>query len=157
MTQACRQFTKIYSITECCHILWAIKCDGWFFFNKMKLSQDLVSGNWRDPPSLLLSLIMNKVMFAEVIHRLTFPHEWERSTQPQQPGYMPKTDAKAPRNGSKPMHLGVADRTQTNPGPQPGRTKWIHPRKLRHSKIKALIDPVLAKVGNHFASPFRIF
>ncbi len=100
---------------------------------------------------MLLSLIMDKVMFAEVIHRLTFPREWEISTQPQQPGYMPKTDAKAPHNGNKPMHPGVGDRTQTNPGPQPGETKWIHPRKLRHSKIKALTDPVLAKVGNCFA------
>ena len=133
---------KTYSVTVCRHIIWAVICDGWFFFNKVKLSQDLVSGNWRDPPNLLLSLIMDKVMLAEVIHRPTFPYEWELSTQPQQPGYMPKTDAKVPQNGNKPTHAGAGDRKQTNPGPQPGGTKWIHTHKLRHSKIKALIDPV---------------
>jgi hypothetical protein len=127
---------KTYSVTVCPHIVWAIICNRRFFFNKVKLSQDLVSGNWRDLPSLLLSLIMDKVMFAEVIHRPTFPRKWEISTQPQQPGYMPKTNAKAPQNGNKLMHPGVGDRTQTNQGPQPGGTKWIHPRKLRHSKTK---------------------
>ncbi len=141
---------ETYRVTVCCHIVWAITCDRRFFFNKVKLSQDLVLGNWRDPPSSLQSLIMDKVMFAEVIHRPTFPHKWEISTQPQQPGYMPKTDAKAPRNSNKPTHPGAGDRTQTNPGPQPGGTKWIHPRELRHSKIKALIDPVLARLGNCF-------
>ncbi len=109
-----------------------------------------MSGNWRDPPSLLLSLIMNKVMFAEVIHCLTFPCKWEISTQPQQPCYMPKTDAKAPQNGNKHMLPGAGDRTQTNLGPQSSGTKWIHPHELQHSKIKALIDPVLARVGNRF-------
>ncbi len=64
---------------------------------------------------------------------------------------MPKTDAKAPRNGNKLMHPGAGDRTQTNPGPQPDRTKWIHPCKLWNSKIEALIDPVLAREGNCFA------
>ncbi len=142
---------KTYSITVCRHIVWAIICNGQFIFNKVNLSQDLVSGNWRDPPRSLLSLIMDKVMFAEVIHRLTFPCKWEISTQPQQPGYMQKTDGKAPQNGDKLMHPGAGDRTQTNPGAQSIGTKWIHPRKLRHSIIKALIDPVLAKVGNCFA------
>ncbi len=94
---------------------------------------------------------MDKVMFAEVIHHPTFPCKWEISTQPQHPGYMPKTDAKVPRHGNEPTHPGARDRAQTNPGPQPSRTKWIHPRKLRHTKIKALIDPVLARVGNRFA------
>ncbi len=94
---------------------------------------------------------MDKVMFAEVIHHLTFPRKWEISTQLQQLGYMPKTDAKAPQNSNEPTHPGAGDRTQTNPGPQPGGTKWIHPHKLRHLKIKALIDPVLARVRNCFA------
>jgi hypothetical protein len=102
-------------------------------------------------PSSLLSLIMDKVMFAEVIHRPTFPCKWEISIQPQHTGYMPKTDPKVLRHSNKLTHPGAGDRAQTNPGPQPSGTKWIHPRELRHTKIKALIDPVLARGGNRFA------
>jgi hypothetical protein len=87
---------KTYSVAVRHHIVWAIICNGQFLFNKVKLSQDLVSGHWRDPPSSLLSLIMDKVMFAEVIHCPTFLCKWEISTQPQYPDYMPKTDPKAP-------------------------------------------------------------
>jgi hypothetical protein len=87
---------ETYSVTVCCHIVWAIICNGQFLFNKVILSQYSVSGHWRDLPSMLLSLIMDKFMFSEVIHRPIFPRKWETSTQPQHPGYMLKTDPKAP-------------------------------------------------------------
>ena len=106
-------------------------------------------GTMERSASSLLSLIMDKVTFAEVIHRPMFPCRWETSTQPQQPGYTPKSDSKMPRHGNKPTHPGVGNRTPTNPGPQSGGTKWAHPRELRHPKIEALMDPVMAKVGNH--------
>ncbi len=64
---------ETYSVTVSCHIVWAIICDRQFFFNKVELSQDLVLGQWRDPPSFLMNRIMDRVMFAEVIHRPTFP------------------------------------------------------------------------------------
>jgi hypothetical protein len=94
---------------------------------------------------------MDKVMFAEVIHCPTFLRKWEVSTQPQHPGYMPKTDPKAQQHGDKSTHPVDGEMAQTNPGPQTSGTKWIHPRELRHAKIKALIDPVVARVGNCFA------
>ena len=64
---------------------------------------------------------------------------------------MPKTDPKVPRHNNKPTHLGVGDRIATNPGPQPGKIKWVHLWELWHLKIKALMNPVMAKVGNSFA------
>jgi hypothetical protein len=94
------------------------------------LSQDLVLGQWKDLPRLLLNLIMDKLMFAEVIHHPTFPLELEISTQPQQPGYMPKINPKVPRHKNKPTHPGVGDRITSNPGPQPGKIKWVHLREL---------------------------
>ncbi len=64
---------KTYNINVCCHIMWAIICDGRFFFNKVKVSHNLVSGNWRDPSSLLLSLIMDKVKFCRSNSPSNFP------------------------------------------------------------------------------------
>jgi hypothetical protein len=59
---------EAFTVPVCRHIVWAIVCDGRFFFSKVKLSQDLMPGTgWKDPPSSLLSLIMDKVMFAEQI------------------------------------------------------------------------------------------
>jgi hypothetical protein len=64
---------KAFMVPVCC-IVWAIVCDDLFFFSKVKLSQDLMPGTgWKDPPSSLLSLIMDKVMFAEQIMRPMFP------------------------------------------------------------------------------------
>jgi hypothetical protein len=57
---------KAFMVPVCRRIVRAIVCDGRFFFSKVKLSQDLMPGmRWKDPPSSLLSLIINKVMFAE--------------------------------------------------------------------------------------------
>ena len=62
----------------CQHIIWAIVCDGRFFFSKVKLSQDLIPRvRWKDCPTSLLNLILNKVMFAEQIIRPIFLLEWE--------------------------------------------------------------------------------
>ncbi len=45
-------------------------------FSKVKLSQDLIPGvGWKDPPTSLLNLILEKVMFAEPIIRPTYPTE----------------------------------------------------------------------------------
>jgi hypothetical protein len=118
-----------------------------FFLEQSEVKSGLGVRELRDRPSLLLSLIMDKVMFAEVIHHPTFPSEWEIITQLQQPGYTPKTDGKAPRNGDKPTHPGVRDRTRTNPGPQPVGTKWIHPCELRHSKNHSSNRPSLSQSG----------
>jgi hypothetical protein len=64
---------EAFTVPVCRRIVWAIICDGRFFFSKVKLSQDLMPGTgWKDPPSSLLSLIMDNVMFAEQIMRPTF-------------------------------------------------------------------------------------
>jgi hypothetical protein len=69
---------EAFTVPMCCRIVWAIVCNGRFFFSKVKLSQDLMPGmGWKDPPSSLLSLIMDKVMFAEQIMQPTFPMDWE--------------------------------------------------------------------------------
>ncbi len=69
---------EAFTVPVCCRIVWAIVCNGRFFFSKVKLSQDLMPGmGWKDCPTSLLNLIMDKVMFAEQIIRLTFPAEWE--------------------------------------------------------------------------------
>jgi hypothetical protein len=57
---------KAFTVPMCRRIVWAIVCDGWFFFSKVKLSQDLIPGmGWKDCPTSPLNLIMDKVMFAE--------------------------------------------------------------------------------------------
>jgi hypothetical protein len=67
---------EAFTVPVCCCIVWAIVCNGRFFFSKVKLSQDLIPGlGWKDPPMLLLYLIMDKVMFAEQIIRPTFSLE----------------------------------------------------------------------------------
>ncbi len=67
-----------FNINVCRCIIWAIVCDGRFFFSKVKLSQDLIPGvGWKDQPTSLLNLILDKVMFAEPILQPTYPTEWE--------------------------------------------------------------------------------
>jgi hypothetical protein len=67
-----------FNVNVCHRIIWAIVCDGRFFFSKVKLSQDLISGfGWKDCPTSLLNLILDKVMYAEPIMRQTFPIKWE--------------------------------------------------------------------------------
>ena len=74
---------KAFTVPVCLRIIWAILCDGRFFFSKVKLSQDLIPGSgWKDPPMSLLYLIMDKVMFAEQIIWPTFPSEWETVVEP---------------------------------------------------------------------------
>jgi hypothetical protein len=69
---------KAFMVPVCCLIVWAIVCNGRFFFSKENLSQDLMPGTgWKDPPSSLLSLIMDKVMFAEQIMQPMFPTDSE--------------------------------------------------------------------------------
>ncbi len=67
-----------FTMPVCRRIIWAIVCDGHFFFSKVKLSQNLIPGvGWKDCPTSLLNLIHDKVMFAEQIICQTFPPEWE--------------------------------------------------------------------------------
>ena len=149
-----------FNINVCRRIIWAIVCDGRFFFSKVRLSQDLIPGvGWRDRPTSLLNLIMDKVMFAEPIMRPTYPTEWEqvevppptrqtehrfgyRSTQPQGQG--------EPAEGRS----GTYQQAQHQQGQhQQGRQGQVRgsqhqgttPRDARHPKIKALLDPLLAK------------
>ncbi len=69
---------EAFTVPVCRRIVWAIVCDGRFFFSKVKLSQDLTPGmGWKDRPVSLLNLIMDKVMFAEQIICPTFLAEWE--------------------------------------------------------------------------------
>ncbi len=67
-----------FTMPVCRRIIWAIVCDGRFFFSKVKLSQDLIPElGWMDCSTSLLNLILDKVMFTEQIIRPTFPSEWE--------------------------------------------------------------------------------
>jgi hypothetical protein len=69
---------EAFTLPVCRRIVWAIVCDGRFFFSKVKLGQDLMPGmGWKDCPTSLLNLIMDKVMFAEQIICPTFLAEWE--------------------------------------------------------------------------------
>jgi hypothetical protein len=68
----------VFNIIVCRRIIWAIVCDGRFFFSKVKLGQDLIPGiGWKDRPTSLLNLILEKVMFAKPILRPTYPTEWD--------------------------------------------------------------------------------
>jgi hypothetical protein len=67
-----------FNVNVCHRIIWAIVCNGRFFFSKVKLSQDLIPGfGWKDRPTSLLNLILDKVTFAKPIMRPTFPIEWK--------------------------------------------------------------------------------
>jgi hypothetical protein len=67
-----------FNINVCRRIIWAIVCDRRFFFSKVKLSQDLIPGiRWKDRPTSLLNLILEKVMFAKSILRPTYPTKWD--------------------------------------------------------------------------------
>jgi hypothetical protein len=98
---------EAFTVPVCGRIIWAIVCDGRFFFSKVKLSQRLMPGTgWKDPPSSLLSLIMDKVMFAEQIMQPTFPMDWETvvespiNNRGDQRGGTPRTgDRSQPRGG----------------------------------------------------------
>jgi hypothetical protein len=148
---------KAFTVPVCRRIVWAIVCNGQFFFSKVKLSQDLIPGSgWKDPPTSLLYLIMDKVMFTEQIIRPTFPSEWEtvveplpthRGNQRTGGGTSQTGDCSQPRGG------GNQGGNQGNPYQQGEQcqqgqktmTAWTSPKEARHPKIKALMDPLLAK------------
>jgi hypothetical protein len=155
---------EAFNINVCRRIIWAIVCDGRFFFSKVRLSQDLIPGvGWRDRPISLLNLIMDKVMFAEPIMRPTYPTEWEHvevplpgrqneQRDPQRFGYrIPQPQGQ----GDPGVGQGGANQQgqyqqglhhQGGPGQVKGSPQQgITPRDARHPKIKALLDPLLAK------------
>ncbi len=72
-----------FNVNVCRCIIWAIECDGHFFFSKVKLSQHLIPGvGWKDRLTSLLNLNLDKVMFAKPIMRPTFPIKWEYTVEP---------------------------------------------------------------------------
>ena len=53
-----------YTSNVCRHIVWAIVCDGQYFFSKVKLCPDLKNGVWDDPPKSLLDLSIDRGIYA---------------------------------------------------------------------------------------------
>jgi hypothetical protein len=155
-----------FNVNVCHHIIWAIVCDGRFFFSKVKLSQDLIPGvGWKDCPTSLLNLILDKVMFAPIM-RPTFPIEWEYTMEPLPDACQNKQQGGTPCFGDRVQPQGGSDqgkgkggayqhgnqyqqgRTGGNQYQQQGRGNlqpWTSPRDVRHPKIKALINPLLTK------------
>ena len=154
-----------FNINVCRRIIWAIVCDGRFFFSQVRLSQDLIPGiGWRDRPTSLLNLIMDKVMFAEPIQRPTYPTEWEhvevtpptrQNEQQIQPRFGYRSTQPQGQGDTGEGRSGTYQQAQYQQGqPQQGRQGHVKgsqhqrgttPRDARHPKIKALIDPLLAK------------
>ncbi len=157
-----------FNLNVCRRIIWAILCDGRFFFSKVKLSQDLIPGiGWKDRPTSLLNLILDrKVMFAEPIMHPTFPIKWEYTVEPPPATRHSKQRGGTPRFGDHAQPQGGGDQGKGKGGSyqqgnqyQQGRTggnqyqqqgrgtpqPWTSPRNACHPKIKALIDPLLAK------------
>ncbi len=156
-----------FNVNVCHRIIWAIVCDGCFFFSKVKLSQDLIPGiGWKDHPTSLLNLILDKVMFAKAIMRPTFPIEWEYTMEPPPAACQNEQQGGTPRFGDHTQLQGGGDQGKGKGGAyqhgnqyQQGWTggnqyqqqghgylqPWTSPRDARHPKIKVLIDPLLAK------------
>jgi hypothetical protein len=148
-----------FNINVCHCIIWAIVCDGRFFFSKVKLSQDLIPGvGWKDCPTSLLNLILEKVMFAEPILWPTYPTEWDYMEPPpatcqnEQRGGTPRFGDRTQPQGAREQGKGRGGSYQQGQYQQ-GRNgqsrgtqqQWTNPRNARHPKIKALIIPLLAK------------
>ena len=135
-----------YTSNVCRHIVWAIVCDGRYFFSKVKLCRDLKNGVWDDPPKSLLELSIDKVIYANIIERPNYPKEWtEQVRQPAQP----QTQG---ARGALPTATQPQQANQQNASTGSGqRTPYVHPRESRHGLIKALVDPVIAKFGAKFA------
>jgi hypothetical protein len=150
-----------------CRIIWAIVCDGRFFFSKVKLSQDLIPGvGWKDCPTSLLNLILDKVMFAEPIMHPTFLIEWEYTVEPPPAAHHNKQWGETPHFRDRAQLQGGGNQgkgkggsyqqgnqyqqcqTGVNQYQQQGRGNlqpWTSPWDARHPKIKVLIHPLLAK------------
>ncbi len=156
-----------FTVPVCQRIIWAIVCDGHFCFSKVKLSQDLIPGvGWKDCPTSLLNLILDKVMFAEQIICPTFPSEWETVVESpltnngynKQRGPMPRFGDRLQSQGGGNQGEGKGrqdphgnqyqqSRTSGNQYQQQGcgnPQTWTSPRDTRLPKIKVLIDPLLA-------------
>ncbi len=156
-----------FNVNVCPCIIWTIVCDGHFCFSKVILSQDLIPGvGWKDCPTALLNLILDKVMFAEPIMCPTFPIKWEYTMEPLPATRHNKQRGGTPRFGDRTQPQGGGNQGEGKGGSyqqgnqyQQGRTggnqyqqqgsgnpqPWTSPRDARHPKIKALIDPLLAK------------
>jgi hypothetical protein len=157
-----------FTVPVCRRIIWAIVCDGCFCFSKVKLSQDLIPGvGWKDHPTSFLNLILNKVMFAEQIIHPTFPLEWETVVESpltsngynEQRGPIPCFGDRLQSHGGVNQGEGKGRQyphgnqyqkswTSGNQYQQQGRGNpqtWTSMRDACHPKIKALINPLLAK------------
>jgi hypothetical protein len=157
-----------FNVNVCRCIIWAIECDGHFFFSKVKLSQHLIPGvGWKDRLTSLLNLNLDKVMFAKPIMRPTFPIKWEYTVEPPPAAHQNKQwggtpwcfgDHAWPQRGGN-QGKGKGGAYQHGNQHQQGRTggnqyqqqgcgnpqPWTSPRDAPHPKIKAPINPLLAK------------
>jgi hypothetical protein len=134
------------SSSVCRHIVWAIVCDGRYFFSKVKLCRDLKHGVWDDPPKSIFDLSIDRVIYANIINRPNYPKEWteqvRQAVQPQ--GHYARATlppSAQPQQASQPA-AATGSRQ---------RMPYIHPLESRHGLIKTLVDPVIAKFGPKFA------
>jgi hypothetical protein len=98
-----------FNINVCRRIIWAIVCNGRFFFSKVKLSQDLIPGvGWKDRPTSLLNPILEKVMFAKPILRPTYPTEWDY-VEPPPATRQNKQQGGTPRFGDRTQPQGARE------------------------------------------------
>jgi hypothetical protein len=128
---------KSLTVPVCCRIVWAIVCNGRFFFSKVKLSQDLMPGmGWKDRPTSPLNLIMDKVMFAEQIIHPTFPVERElvMSSPLTSRGYNKQQGAMpcggSPRAGDHPQPCGDKHQGDRKGNPYQQGAQYQQGRKI---------------------------
>jgi hypothetical protein len=116
-----------FNINVCRRIIWAIVCDGGVFFSKVKLSQDLIPGvGWKDRPTSLLNLILDKVMVAKPIMRPTFPIKWEYTVEPPPATHHNKQQGGTPRFGDHAQPQGGEDQGEGKGGSYQQGNQYQH-------------------------------
>ena len=148
--EECFTIRDAYTKEICARITWAIIDDGRSFFGRNPVSTDFAPGTQFQFSVSCLDSITDAVRNALPVQRATFPKQW--TTQVIQE--VPAGAKQPPRPGTAqmptvPPPAGWGASPQRQQGGQQGSPRKAPPEDIRHQKIKAMMDPYLAKYNNY--------
>ena len=148
--EECFTIRDAYTKEICARITWAIIDDGRSFFGRNPVSTDFTPGKPFQFSVSCLDSITDAVRNALPVQRATFPKQWTTQVLQELPPAAKQTQRPvANQIPNVPPPSGWGTSPQRQPGGQQGSPRKSPPEDIRHPKIKAMMDPYLAKYNNY--------
>jgi len=148
--EECFTIRDAYTKEICARITWAIIDDGRSFFGRNPVSTDFTPGIQFQFSVSCLGSITDAVRNAQPVQRATFPKQWSTPVIPEGQGAPGKPQRHMPQPvPTVPPPAGWGLPPPHKPGGPQGPPRRPGQEDIRHPKIKALMDPYLAKYNNY--------